>query len=91
MRAYPMVLSYSILEQNGKIDLDMCMSYDCKPFYASMSGTDVGVNSMFIEYSDVGIDGGYYDVVLEPAQADDVFKVLRAKMLELFKGKYNVK
>lgn len=85
MRAYPLVKSYSVLEEDGKITVEMGMSYDCKTFYAGITGTDVGVNSMCIEHSNVTYDGGYYDVKLTTEQADDVCKVVIAKLNEVFK------
>lgn len=88
MRAYPLVKSYSVTEKDGNITVEMGMSYDCKTFYAGITGTNVGVNSMYIEHTDVTYDGGYYDVKLSLEQADDVYEVVSAKLNDVFKKKY---
>ena len=89
MRAHPLVKSYTVLEEDGNITVEMGMSYDCKTFYASITGTDVGVNSMYIEHSNPTYDGGYYDVKLTPEQAEDVYEVVSAKLNEVFEKKYS--
>lgn len=89
MRAHPLVNSYSIIEENSKIILEMCMSYDRKPFYITMTGTDIGVNSTYVECSDVQYDGGYYDVTLTLDQASDVYDIARDKLVSLFKKRYS--
>lgn len=88
MRAYPLVKSYTVMEKDGKITVEMGLSYDCKTFYAGITGTNVGASTMYIEHSDVTYDGGYYDVKLTTEQADDVYEVVSAKLNDVFKKKY---
>ena len=88
MRAHPLVNSYLILEEANKITLEMCMSYDRKPFYITMTGTDVGVNTTYIECSDVSYDGGYHNVILTREQASDVYNVASEKLISLFNKRY---
>lgn len=81
MIAFPMVYSYSILENKGELTVEMCLSYDCKPFYAKMSGVKCNND---VTYSDVEHDGGHYDVKLSSEQSANVIKVVKAKILEQF-------
>lgn len=88
MKAYPMMHNYTVIAKNKDISIEMGLSYNCKIFYASLTGTNVGTefgtNKPFVTYKDFTIDVSDNNVKIDAQDEANIYNMLRLELLSRF-------